>query len=64
MWALVHELAPPGGSVAVTTFPPASTATHSRTEGHDTAFRAWPLIRVIFQLEAYLGLLETNAFPN
>jgi hypothetical protein len=39
----LHALAPPVGLFVITTFPSPSPATHSNTDGHDTASNKFPL---------------------
>jgi hypothetical protein len=65
MLAIVHVLAPPVGSVEVRTFPAPSAATHSETDGHETAVRypAGSIWVLGHALAPAVGLVEVNRFP-
>jgi hypothetical protein len=64
-FVVVHALAPPVGSVDVTTFPLLSTATHNAVEEHDTPVRALlPSTSVVVQAPPPPpGSVEVTTFP-
>jgi hypothetical protein len=49
--------------VEVTTFPPAPTATHSETDGHEMLVLALPTFVVVQAADPPVGLVEVTTFP-